>query len=254
MTTFLFSRSLIRIFKVEYPTLAFSKRIAEILVKSGANIIEIQIPFSDPMADGPLIVEVCQKSLDNGTQVKDSFKLSKFVDKNLKTPVVIITYANIIIYMGIENFCVSCKKNGVSGIIVPDLPYDAEECKKLRKYAAEFKIHIIYVISPAVEDKRLKEIKKLASGFIYCTSRQGITGTGKEFSKNISSYLKRIRGTSLIPLAVGFGISSLKDIQSITKYSEIVIIGSAIINVINKSKNSKILLSIAKFMAQLIKR
>ena len=100
----------------------------------------------------------------------------------------------------------------------------------------------------------IKEIKKLASGFIYCTSRQGITGTGKEFSKNISSYLKRIRGTSLIPLAVGFGISSLKDIQSITKYSEIVIIGSAIINVINKSKNSKILLSIAKFMAQLIKR
>ena len=122
-----------------------------------------------------------------------------------------MTYANILIHVGINNFCIFCKKNGISGIIIPDLPHDSEECKILRGCAIKVRIHIIYVISPAIEDKRLKEIKRLASGFIYCTSRQGTTGTGKEFAQNISSYLVRARKASSIPLAVGFGISSSKD-------------------------------------------
>src|ERR1035437_907766 len=167
-----------------YPTLALSKKISKTLIKGGADIIEIQIPFSDPMADGPLIVEACQKSLDNGIQIKDSFELAKFVNKNLKTPVVLMTYANIIIHMGIKNFCVTCKKHGVSGLIVPDLPYDSTECKLLRDHAIKARIHLIYVISPAIEAERLQEIKKLASGFLYCTSRQGTTGTGKKFTQN----------------------------------------------------------------------
>ena len=95
-----------------YPTLVFSKRIARILVKSGADIIEIQIPFSDPIADGQLIVEACQKSLDNGTRIKDSFKLAKFVTENLQTPVIIMTYANILIHIGIKNFVLLAKRTG----------------------------------------------------------------------------------------------------------------------------------------------
>ncbi|MFA6257490.1 MAG: tryptophan synthase subunit alpha [Candidatus Paceibacterota bacterium] len=236
-----------------YPTFSLSKRIAKALVKGGANIIEIQIPFSDPMADGTLIVEACQKSLDAGTRIKDSFELAKFVSKNLKTPVVLMTYANILIHMGIERFCVACKDSGVSGLIVPDLPYDTEECKTLQNYATKARVHLIYVISPAIEDNRLQEIKKLASGFIYCTSRQGTTGTGKKFAKDISLYLERVRGGSSIPLAVGFGISSSKDLKLIKRYSEIGIIGSAIIDVIRKSKNSEIVSEANKFMYKVIK-
>lgn len=237
-----------------YPTFLLSKRIAETLVKGGADIIEIQIPFSDPMADGTLIVEACQKSLDVDTRVKDSFKLAKFVSKNLKTPVVLMTYANILIHMGIKRFCVACKECGVSGLIVPDLPYDSEECKMLQNYVTKAGVHLVYVISPAIEEKRLQEIKKLASSFIYCTSRQGTTGTGKKFAKNISLYLARVREKSSISLAVGFGISSLKDLKLIEKYSEIGVVGSAIIEVIRKSKNSEVLPAISEFMSKLIKK
>lgn len=234
-----------------YPTFSFSKRIARTLVKGGADIVEIQIPFSDPMADGTLIVEACQKSLDRGTRIKDSFELAKFVSKNLNTPVVLMSYANILIHMGIKRFCVACKECGVSGLIVPDLPYDSEECKILKNYATKARVHLIYVISPAVEEKRFQEIKKLVSGFLYCTSRQGTTGTEKKFAKNISLYLARVRGKSSITLAVGFGISSSKDLSLIKKYSEIGIIGSAIIEVIKKSKNSEILPAISRFMSEL---
>lgn len=235
-----------------YPSLLFSRKIAEILVKNGADIIEIQIPFSDPMADGPLIVDACQKSIDNGIKIKDSFDLARFVSKNLQTSVVLMTYANILIHTGIKKFCINCRNNGVSGLIVADLPYESDECKELRKYALKAGIHLIYVVSPSVESKRLKEIKKLASGFLYCTSRQGTTGKGKKLSKDINSYLLKVKGNSSIPLAVGFGISSSKNLKMIAKNAQIGIIGSAIINIINKHKNSGILSAIARFMAELI--
>ncbi len=236
-----------------YPTLKFSKKIAKTLVMSGADIIEIQIPFSDPMADGPLIVEACQKSLESGTRVMDSFKLAKYINIRLKTPVVIMTYANIVIRMGIDKFCRTCKKYGVSGLIVPDLPFDSEECRKLKFYLKKLNIHFIYVISPAIEDDRLKEIQKLASGFLYCTSRQGTTGKGKNFSKNINLYLSRVKKDFTFPLAVGFGISSLQDLDLIKKYAQICIIGSAIINIVKKNKTPKILSQISKFISKLKK-
>ncbi|MEK9181868.1 MAG: tryptophan synthase subunit alpha [Patescibacteria group bacterium] len=236
-----------------YPTLKFSEKIVKVLAESGADVIEIQIPFSDPMADGSVIVGACQESLENGTRVKDSFKLAKFTNDNLRVPVVLMTYANIVIHMGIKKFCVACKESGVSGIIVPDLPYDSEECKKLRRYSTRANIHLIYVISPAIEESRLKEIKKLATGFLYCTSRQGTTGTGKKFSQDVLSYLTRIKKNSIIPLAVGFGISSPKDVELIKKHSEIVVVGSAIIHIIRKNKNPKVLSAVGKFMSGLQK-
>jgi tryptophan synthase alpha subunit len=236
-----------------YPTIAFSKKIARTLVKAGADIIEIQIPFSDPMADGPLIVKACQKSINNGTQIKDSFELAKFITTELKIPVVLMTYSNIVIHIGIERFCIACKKHGVSGVIVPDLPYDSDECKLLQKCAKEIEVHLIYVISPAVEDIRLKEIQKLASGFLYCTSRQGTTGTDKNFFQTISSYLRKIRKASPVPLAVGFGISSLEDVKLVGKYSEIIVVGSAIINIVNQHKTLESLSAITKFINEIKK-
>ena len=236
-----------------YPTLSLSQKIARVLVKGGADIVEIQIPFSDPMADGPLIVEACQQSLDNGTKVSDSFKLANFVNNKLKTPVVLMTYVNIVIHMGIENFCNACKKYGVSGVIIPDLPYDSEESILLKKYANKNNVHVIYVISPAIEEKRLQEIKKQAGGFIYCTSRQGTTGTGKNFTKNLSLYLSRVKKATPVPIAVGFGMSSKKDFDLIHKYSQIGIVGSAIVNIIKSHKTSQILPVLSKFMFSLTK-
>src|SRR5258708_10499239 len=104
-----------------YPTLSFSKKLISTLVKGGADIIEIQIPFSDPMADGPVIVQACQTSLDHGTKVKNSFELAGFVSKKMNTPTVLMTYGNIIVHMGIRNFALECKKHEISGVIVPDL-------------------------------------------------------------------------------------------------------------------------------------
>jgi tryptophan synthase alpha chain len=165
-----------------YPTIPLSKKIAETLARGRADILEIQIPFSDPMADGPLIVEACQRSLENGATVKNSFELAKFVNNKLKTPVVLMTYANIIIHMGIENFCAHCKEYGVSGIIAPDLPYDSEEGKKLKKYAEKNGVHLIYLISPAVEGARLKEIKNLAVLFIVRPNK-GLPAQGRILQK-----------------------------------------------------------------------
>lgn len=236
-----------------YPNLETSKKIARALVEGGADIIEIQIPFSDPMADGNLIVEACQKSLDNGTQVKDSFELARFISKNLKIPVVIMTYANIIIYMGIKNFCNTCKEVGISGIIVPDLPYDTEEGEELKKHSERVEVHLIYVVSPAIQKERLKEVIQKATGFIYCTSRQGTTGIGKDFSKDLKSYLERVKSLSTIPIAVGFGISSKKHIDLIRKYADVAVIGSAIVEVIKNNKNGDVFKNITNLLTQLTK-
>ncbi|MDD5068449.1 MAG: tryptophan synthase subunit alpha [Candidatus Pacebacteria bacterium] len=234
-----------------YPTLALSKKIAQSLVAGGADIIEIQVPFSDPMADGPLIVEACQKSLDNGTKVKDSFALAAFVDKTLKTPVVLMTYANIVIHMGIEKFCDECKKHKISGVIVPDLPHDSKEGEELKKQATRKGIHLIYVLSPAIEKERLEKISRQATGFLYCTSRQGTTGTGKRFASDLHSYLKRVKKSSHLPLAVGFGISSHKDIKEIKPEGDIAVIGSAVIDLIQKTPTQNILKTIEKFVVRL---
>lgn len=236
-----------------YPTFDLSRKIAMTLIKSGVDIIEIQIPFSDPMADGRLIVEACQESLEKGTTVRDSFKLAKFLNKSFETPIVVMTYANIVIHMGIEKFCNLCVKNGISGIIIPDLPYDSKECKELAVYSKNLGIYLIYVVSPAIEDNRLNDIKKQAHGFIYCTSRQGTTGTGKKISQDINLYLRKVRKGSTIPLAVGFGLSSREDFNLIKKYSEIGIVGSAIINIIKKNKSSKVLSHISQFISRLKK-
>ncbi|MDD5050244.1 MAG: tryptophan synthase subunit alpha [Candidatus Pacebacteria bacterium] len=234
-----------------YPTLALSKKIAQSLVAGGADIIEIQVPFSDPMADGPLIVEACQKSLDNGTKVKDSFALAEFVEETLKTPVVLMTYANIVIHMGIEKFCDECRKYKISGVIVPDLPYDSKEGRELKKQAARKEIHLIYVLSPAIEKERLEKISRQATGFLYCTSRQGTTGTGKRFANDLHSYLKRVKKSSHLPLAVGFGISSHKDVKEIKPEGDIAVIGSAIIDLIQKTPTQKTLKTIEKFVERL---
>ena len=215
-----------------FPTERQSLKLAKLLVKSGADILEVQIPFSDPIADGEAIVGACHQSIRNGFTALKIFNFIKKLRK-LDVPIVVMTYANIPFKIGIDKFVRALNLSGASGLIVPDLPFDSEEAKKFFDRCREQKINLIQVISPGIYKTRLVEAVKMSEGFIYCTTRKGTTG--KHFGKEegIKYFLRSVRQISDKPIALGFGISTPKDIKILKKQADILIIGSAIVKMVS---------------------
>lgn len=214
-----------------FPSLALSEKIALNMVDGGASIIEIQIPFSDPIADGPSIIGACQAALKKVVTIDDVLKLAKKINSIKKdTPIVLMSYANPIIQYGMINFVQEASKAGVSGIIIPELPVDSKEGKIFISASKKFNICPIVVVSPGVPEERLVKILKHAGGFIYSTSRQGITGANSSFAGNLPSFLASIRKISSIPIAVGFGVTKREDVSMLAPYAEIIVAGSVFIS------------------------
>ena len=220
---------------VGYPSLYLTESLAKVMEDAKADFIELQIPFSDPLADGPTIMRACEKALENGTKVKDAFDLASRLSKKVKIPLLFMAYFNTVFKYGTANFCLDAKKAGISGLIVPDMPIEEEKEEHFMKYCLEAGLYHIRVISPSSTAKRLKKNADVAKGFVYCTARQGITGAKKDLDPEIASFLKNVRNYFNIPVAVGFGISSKERIKQIKPYADIAIIGSAIIDIIDDS-------------------
>ena len=142
---------------VGYPTLPETEKIVELMVKTGVDMVELQIPFSDPLADGPTIMKACEKSLENGTKVKDAFGLASRLTKKISIPLLFMAYFNNVFQYSTKKFCQDAKKAGISGLIVPDIPLEEEEKEHFTAYCEEFGLHAIRVISPASTDERLKK-------------------------------------------------------------------------------------------------
>jgi tryptophan synthase alpha chain len=159
---------------VGYPSIEQTLAVVRAMAHNGADFVELQIPFSDPLADGPTIMQACEKSLANGTKVKDAFLVMKTLSKQVSIPLLFMSYYNIVFRYGVEKFCRDAMIAGASGLIVPDMPLDEEEQEHFYAYSKKYNLHAIQVVSPASTEERLTKNAKVANGFIYCTARHEI--------------------------------------------------------------------------------
>ncbi len=233
------------------PSLAATEKAVNELEKGGADIIEIGIPFSDSVADGPVIVNAAQRAIKKGVSAKDCIKLVSRLRKKTDIPIVFMTSYNIPFFYGAEKFLKDCSKAGVNGLILPDLPF--EEAKAFSSSAKNKGIDLIFLIAPNTPDARAKKLAALSHGFIYLISLTGVTGIRTSLSSSIGESVKRIRRFSSKPIAVGFGISNADQAASAAKYADGVIVGSAIVRLISaKNPVWKFVLGLKKSISKSI--
>lgn len=219
---------------VGYPSLAETVQLVKIMAEEGVDIVELQIPFSDPLADGPTIMKACEESLRRGTKVSDAFGVMRKLSQEVSIPLLFMAYYNSVFRYGAERFCKDAKEAGASGLIVPDVPIEEETEEHFIAFCKEYNLANIRVVSPTSTSIRLKKNAAVGTGFVYCTARQGITGARDTLSSELESYLKRVRKNFSIPLAVGFGISKKEHLEALRGNADIAVMGSTIIDILNK--------------------
>ncbi len=220
-------------FTAGHPLLNDTVPIIKTLEKAGVDMVEIGMPFSDPMADGPVIQQSSQVALKNGMSLKLLFEQLKDIRKEVTIPLLLMGYLNPVYRFGIEEFCIKCGEVGIDGLILPDLPMDEYE----EKYAGFFEengLYDIFLVTPQTLEERIKKIDSISKGFVYMVSSYSTTGSGKDL--NLSrSYFEKMAGMKLKnPLVVGFGIKDKPTFQNACKYARGAIIGTAFIKALDK--------------------
>lgn len=221
------------------PDYQLSVRWAKAILDGGADILELGIPFSDPVADGPTIQKSYMRSLKNGFSVDRIFETTKAIHAlSPSTPLVYLSYLNPIISYGVEKFFTSASENGIKGIVIPDLPFDTKETKSILEIADRKDICIIFLVTPASPSVRITELKKYASGFIYYVTSYGVTGARSSFADDLKARIERVREELNLPVCAGFGISNAEQAGEIAHYADGIIIGSAIQKIIEENGNN----------------
>jgi len=218
------------------PYLEFTQELVSVLADSGADMIELGIPYSDPVADGPTIQRASVRALKGGITLENIFALAGCLRKKIEKPLIIMTYYNPVYVTGVENFVKKAAAAGVDGLIIPDLPL--EEAYQLKDIADSNGINLIFLVAPTSTPERIEKITKLSRGFIYCVSVTGVTGARQKVSNSLENFLNRIRIHTSLPLAVGFGISSPDTARKASQHADGVIVGSALIERIEKNINN----------------
>ncbi len=213
------------------PDLEITEQLVLMMSKSGADLIELGIPFSDPVAEGPVIQEADYRALSSGTTTDKIFDMVERIRKVTDIPIAFMTYANPIYTYGVERFMENCKKVCVDAVIVPDIPY--EEREELLPYCDKHGITFISMIAPTSND-RVRMIAKDAKGFLYCVSSMGVTGERSEISSAVGDLIKVVKEVNVIPCAIGFGISTPEQAASMAAISDGVIVGSAIVRIVGQ--------------------
>ncbi|MDR2702195.1 MAG: tryptophan synthase subunit alpha [Spirochaetaceae bacterium] len=211
------------------PCVEKTKEFALEMFSAGADLVEIGIPFSDPIAEGPVIQEANIRALSAGTTVEKLFALVEELRKHTASPLVFLTYLNPVFHYGYGAFFKRCGAAGLDGIIIPDLPF--EEQAEVREAASKYGVDLISLIAPTSEE-RIKEIAKTASGFIYLVSSMGVTGVRSEITTDIASITEAIKSVTKLPVAVGFGIHNPEQAAQMARIADGVIVGSAIVKII----------------------
>lgn len=211
------------------PDLETTKEIIKELAANGADLIELGIPFSDPTAEGPVIMEANIRALKNDVTTDDVFAMVAEVSGQVETPLVFMTYANVVYSYGIDRFFEKCQETGICGIILPDVPY--EEKAEFEDAALEYGVEFVSMVAPTSED-RIDMISKGAKGFIYIVSSLGVTGERSKLNGNIRALVERVRKNTDVPCAVGFGISTPDQAAEMADIADGAIVGSAIVRVI----------------------
>lgn len=215
-----------------YPSWETSREIVRVMIEAGVDLMELQIPFSEPMADGPVILKANQRALERGVTVGECLDFAGEMARTYKIPFLIMSYYNILFRYGLERFTAALKDGGLKGAIVPDLP--PEEGQDYLEVFKKNGLAPILFFSPTTSNPRMQYIASLASGFIYCLSRKGVTGAETRFSSELADYLARCRQNTDLPLAVGFGVKEKKDVDFLRGKADIAVIGSQTIRIVEE--------------------
>lgn len=235
------------------PNLKTTENLIYSLAAQGVSAIELGIPFSDPVADGPTIQRAGERALANNITIKDVLELVAKVRGRVNTPIVFMLYYNLIYSYGIRKFVNDCIIAGVDGVIVPDLPFDEEE--EFYKYSKNKGFYVICLIAPTNTTVRMKKIVEKTQGFVYYILLKGVTGAQKKLSSDFE-FLSQIRKSSKIPVFAGFGISTPNQAAKVVKHSDGVIVGSAYVTIIEKygKKTKQLLLKSEHFVKNILKK
>jgi tryptophan synthase alpha chain len=217
---------------VGYPSLAASFDIVDAMVEAGVDLMELQIPFSEPMADGPVILAANQKALAQGITVERCFAFASEVARKHPIPFLFMSYYNLLFRAGLVKFAQSMKAAGLTGAIVPDLP--PEEGAEYLAAMDSAGLDPIFIYAPTTSEDRLRAIAKSARGFVYCVARKGVTGKHTSFSAELEAYLARCRAATTLPLAVGFGVQDASDVAFLRGKVDIAVVGSATLRLVDE--------------------
>ncbi len=231
------SKALITYITAGDPDIDASKKLAAVMEQNGADIIELGVPFSDPLADGATIQRASQRALQRGVDLRTILQTAAEIRKASLLPLVLMSYYNPVFRYGLRRFVEDAAGAGVDGLIVPDLP--PEEAGELVEIAGPRDFDLIFLVAPTSPVQRIQLVDQCASGFIYCVSVTGVTGARREIQRGLSDFLKSVRLYTDKPLAVGFGISTPEQAREASQLSDGVIVGSAIVDIIERSKDAE---------------
>ena len=217
---------------IGYPSFEASLQIVDVMVEAGVDLMELQIPFSEPMADGPVILAANQKAIAAGSTVERCFEFAAIVSRRHKIPFLFMSYYNVLFRAGVDRFVDRMKSSGVCGAIVPDLP--PEEGATYMAAMKRADLDPIFIYAPSSDVERMRAIAKHARGFVYCVARKGVTGAQTTFSDDLDAYLARCRSTTKLPLALGFGVQDAADVEFLRGKVDIAVVGSATLRLIDE--------------------
>ena len=233
------------------PDLEGTRETLRLFEECGADIVELGVPFTDPLADGPTIQRASERALKNGVTLRRVISHVKWFRQDIKIPIVLMTYYNPIFKYGVELFITDAQEAGIDGVIVPDLPPD--EAAELIKFAKKANICTIFLLAPTSTDDRIRKVAKASTGFIYYVSITGITGSSLLFDGSMEEVISRIKKFTDKPIAVGFGVSTPEEASAVARISDGVIVGSAIVKKLHNTPDSlkKYLISLREAIGSL---
>ncbi|HEV8371064.1 MAG TPA: tryptophan synthase subunit alpha [Pyrinomonadaceae bacterium] len=233
------------------PDLRTTEELLVELSNAGATVIELGVPFSDPMADGPVIQRASERALKHGFGLDELLAMVARVRKQINTPIILFSYFNPLMQFGVQRLAKEAKESGIDGVLVTDLT--PEESTTFGAELKENDLDMIFLVAPTSTNARLEMIAKHASGFIYAVSRAGVTGTRESVSAEAERLVNRVRNFSNLPVAVGFGISNREQVADVQRYADAVVVGSAIVQELERNANAAdVSERIGKFVRELI--
>ena len=233
------------------PTTELTEKLLLILEEAGADLIELGVPFSDPIADGPTIQRASERALKHSISLQQILDLVRELRQQTDIPIALMSYYNPIFSMGESAFCQAAQDAGVDGVIVPDLP--PEEAQQLLKVAPQHNLATIFLVAPTSPPERMQSIASVSTGFIYCVSLTGVTGARTTLSDEVAPMIAELRKHTDKPISVGFGVSTPEQAKQVAEVADGVIVGSAIINVVEEHINdeAKLLTAVKQFASDL---
>ena len=231
------------------PDLATTRAVALAVIGAGADVIELGVPFSDPVADGPVIQRASERSLRNGTSLADVLRLAGQIRSQSQAGLIVFSYLNPILRFGLARFCAAAQDAGVDGALITDLP--VEEAGEYLRIMRSRHLATVFLAAPTSTDVRLRAIAEGSRGFVYAVSRTGVTGARQELPADARDLVARLRRFTPLPIAVGFGISTPEQFSGVGEFADAAVVGSAIVQIIEQSRPAEAPQNVAEWIAKL---